>query len=86
MVFSGIYPVKSEDFEQLRESLDKLYLNDSSLVFIPETSKALGFGFRCGFVRHGRAWPASGGFVPGGETRGSTARRYEAAARASLAW
>jgi GTP-binding protein LepA len=50
MVFSGIYPVTSEDFEQLRESLDKLYLNDSSLVFEPETSKALGFGFRCGFL------------------------------------
>ncbi len=50
MVFSGIYPVNSDDFEQLRESLDKLYLNDSSLVFEPETSKALGFGFRCGFL------------------------------------
>jgi GTP-binding protein LepA len=50
MVFSGIYPVNSDDFEHLRESLDKLYLNDSSLVFEPETSKALGFGFRCGFL------------------------------------
>jgi len=50
MVFSGIYPIKSEDFEQLRESLDKLYLNDSSLTFVPETSQALGFGFRCGFL------------------------------------
>ncbi len=50
MVYSGIYPVDSDDFEQLRESLDKLYLNDSSLVFEPETSKALGFGFRCGFL------------------------------------
>ncbi len=50
MVFSGIYPINSDDFEQLRESLDKLYLNDSSLVFEPETSKALGFGFRCGFL------------------------------------
>jgi GTP-binding protein LepA len=50
MVFSGIYPVLSDDFERLRESLDKLYLNDSSLVYEPETSKALGFGFRCGFL------------------------------------
>jgi GTP-binding protein LepA len=50
MVYSGIYPVDSDDFEQLRESLSKLYLNDSSLVFEPETSKALGFGFRCGFL------------------------------------
>ncbi len=50
MVFSGIYPVDSDAFEQLRESLAKLYLNDSSLVFEPETSKALGFGFRCGFL------------------------------------
>jgi len=50
MVYSGIYPVDSDDFEHLRESLDKLYLNDSSLVFEPETSKALGFGFRCGFL------------------------------------
>jgi GTP-binding protein LepA len=50
MVFSGIYPINSDDFEHLRESLDKLYLNDSSLVFEPETSKALGFGFRCGFL------------------------------------
>jgi len=50
MVFSGIYPVDSDDFEHLRESLDKLYLNDSSLVYEPETSKALGFGFRCGFL------------------------------------
>ena len=50
MVFSGLYPVDSDEFEQLRESLAKLYLNDSSLVFEPETSKALGFGFRCGFL------------------------------------
>lgn len=50
MVFSGIYPINSDDFEHLRESLDRLYLNDSSLVFEPETSKALGFGFRCGFL------------------------------------
>ncbi len=50
MVFSGIYPVTSEEFEHLRESLDKLYLNDSSLIYEPETSEALGFGFRCGFL------------------------------------
>ena len=50
MVYSGIYPVNSDDFEQLRESLDKLYLNDSSLIYEPESSKALGFGFRCGFL------------------------------------
>jgi GTP-binding protein LepA len=50
MVYSGIFPIDSDDFEQLRESLAKLYLNDSSLVFEPETSQALGFGFRCGFL------------------------------------
>jgi len=50
MVYSGLYPVDSDEFEQLRDSLAKLYLNDSSLVFEPETSKALGFGFRCGFL------------------------------------
>jgi GTP-binding protein LepA len=50
MVYSGIYPINSDDFEHLRESLEKLYLNDSSLIFVPETSKALGFGFRCGFL------------------------------------
>ncbi len=50
MVFSGIYPVSTEDFEELRESLDKLSLNDSSLVYVPESSVALGFGFRCGFL------------------------------------
>ena len=50
MVYSGIYPISSDDFEQLRESLDKLYLNDSSLTYEPETSQALGFGFRCGFL------------------------------------
>jgi GTP-binding protein LepA len=50
MVFSGLYPINSNEFEDLRESLEKLALNDASLVYIPETSVALGFGFRCGFL------------------------------------
>ena len=50
MVFAGIYPVDTQDFENLRVSLEKLVLNDSSLIYEPETSSALGFGFRCGFL------------------------------------
>lgn len=49
-VFAGLYPVSSDDYATLRESLDKLHLNDASLQFEPETSEALGFGFRCGFL------------------------------------
>ncbi|PZX65909.1 translation elongation factor 4 [Hydrotalea sandarakina] len=50
MVFAGIYPVNTDDFEELRECMEKLQLNDASLTFELETSKALGFGFRCGFL------------------------------------
>jgi GTP-binding protein LepA len=49
-VFAGIYPLRGDDYPELRDALDKLHLNDAGFVYEPESSAALGFGFRCGFL------------------------------------
>ena len=50
MVFAGLYPSESDDYEKLRDAISKLRLNDASFSYFPETSTAMGFGFRCGFL------------------------------------
>jgi len=50
MVFAGLYPTETDDYEKLRDAISKLRLNDASFTYFPETSTAMGFGFRCGFL------------------------------------
>jgi GTP-binding protein LepA len=50
MVYAGLYPTEADDYEKLRDAISKLRLNDASLTYLPETSTAMGFGFRCGFL------------------------------------